>query len=382
MAAGWPVKKPALKSRKLDDDKIPLGQFAKRDATKSRTQDLDFNRSLYADDAAFIFTSLTDLKTGGTFAHDSFAKFGLQVHLGDRRDEKPKSKTEAMFVPARNSDESTTPADFDIIDEHHFVPFKDSFKYLRTIITSDLDDTVDIQARKRQALAAFAAMEPIFKDRKVKLESKRRLYLHRIVNILLWGCESWALTKAQIQILRSTHNYCVREICGLTRWHCKNYHLSMKIILERARLFDIEPMIDIRRLRFMYKVARNPNDLTFHMLTSQGVSPTGTYPRGAVKTTLGAMKTSLINAGLIEDGDTTFNTWMKKLRMPRRKLGKLIDAGLGVPEGSFAREAKPKRKSREPVTVASFFLSAPSLSQPMARVRHTHTHFYSVGWVR
>jgi hypothetical protein len=52
--------------------------------------------------SAFIFLSKSDLVTGTTFVKDTFAQFGLTVHLGCTNIPDSKSKTEAMYFPAHS----------------------------------------------------------------------------------------------------------------------------------------------------------------------------------------------------------------------------------------------------------------------------------------
>jgi len=46
---------------------------------------------------------------------------------------------------------------------------------------------------------------------------RRRLFMAIVINLLLWGCETWALTKQQHQRLESCFNKWIRAMTG-TRW--------------------------------------------------------------------------------------------------------------------------------------------------------------------
>lgn len=76
------------------------GYLNKR-SPKSGTH-LDHKDTFYADDSAFIFLSKEDLIKETQFVKDSFAKFGLEVHLVSRATNS-KSKTEATFFPSHSN---------------------------------------------------------------------------------------------------------------------------------------------------------------------------------------------------------------------------------------------------------------------------------------
>jgi hypothetical protein len=66
------------------------------------------------------------------------------------------AKTEAMHIPARGTtSDPTATADYDVLDNSRFISFYDSFRYLGTQITPDLDETFEINTRIRAATKAF-----------------------------------------------------------------------------------------------------------------------------------------------------------------------------------------------------------------------------------
>jgi Reverse transcriptase (RNA-dependent DNA polymerase) len=73
----WPVRKPAL-------EWSPLGGHLSARVTRKSLVALTFNRPLFADDTAFVFLSQEELVKGSKHACEHFAKFGLEVHLGNK----------------------------------------------------------------------------------------------------------------------------------------------------------------------------------------------------------------------------------------------------------------------------------------------------------
>jgi hypothetical protein len=145
---------------------------------------------------------------GTKFINDIFANFGLTVHLGMKETEttkKEKTKTEALFIPARSnkSPNSSSTMDFDV-GEDHFVSFCGSFCYLGTTITPDLDDTHEIERRIRLGRDSFQ------KKRSLKKPQDQS----QAPRIALSGCETWALKDIHKQC--RFHHDCARSIYGIT----------------------------------------------------------------------------------------------------------------------------------------------------------------------
>jgi hypothetical protein len=55
-------------------------------------------------------------------------------------------------------------------------------------------------------------------QQKIPIDIRRRLYQAIVVNIALWGSESWALKEADRSKLEAFHHGCLRKMCGLTMW--------------------------------------------------------------------------------------------------------------------------------------------------------------------
>ena len=117
-----------------------------------------------------------------------------------------KSKTEAMyFPPPRTSyqDANTLPLEID----GGVVTFTQSFKYLGSLLSSNMDDTADVEARVKAASAAFASLKPqLFGSKNVKLAYKTRAYEGLVLGLLLYGSEAWSLTQELKRRLQSFHN--------------------------------------------------------------------------------------------------------------------------------------------------------------------------------
>jgi hypothetical protein len=168
--------------------------------SNKKTAPLHHNATLSTDDSAlFIFLSKPVLITGTTFVKDTFAQFGLKVHLGCTNMPDFKSKTEAMYFPAyskpiEETEEELISGRF-IISENKFVKFTNKFKYLGTpYLAQDLSDDTNVNERITVASKNCTALgKELFRNRKISLHICCRLYVATTINILLWGCDTWAL---------------------------------------------------------------------------------------------------------------------------------------------------------------------------------------------
>jgi hypothetical protein len=108
--------------------------------------------AFYADDAAFVFLSRAELIEGSTFITKEFARFGLTVHLGTKEPTRVTANTEALHIPDRGTTpDSTATAGYDVLDNSRFISFCDSFRYLGTQITPNLDETFEINTLIRES---------------------------------------------------------------------------------------------------------------------------------------------------------------------------------------------------------------------------------------
>ena len=183
--------------------------------SNKKSQPLHHNTTLYADDSAFIFLSKEDLITGTTFVKNTFANFGLEVHLGSTETPNSKSKTEAMYFPAHSKPieeigEELITGRF-IISDNKFVDFTNKFKYLGTYLAQNLSDDTDVNDRITAASKNFNALgKELFRNRKISLDIRCRLFVATTINILLWGCDTWALTCLQLNRLEVFHHCYIR----------------------------------------------------------------------------------------------------------------------------------------------------------------------------
>jgi hypothetical protein len=137
-----------------------------------------------------------------------------------------------------------------LVVDGEVIPFVSEFKYLGSVISSELKDVADVDARIKLASACFAAAKSFFASKAVHYDHKKIVYEGLVLSILLYGSESWALTNELCERLKSFHNRCIRSMCRVTQWHHQQFHLRLDVLEGRLKILPLEEYLARRRLRW------------------------------------------------------------------------------------------------------------------------------------
>ena len=136
-----------------------------------------------------------------------------------------------------------------------------------TTFTPSLKDDVDINKRITQATKAFATMEKTLRNKKLNPCYKIRIYEATVLNILLWGCESWALTTELRRQLEVCHNRFLRRMANITIYDVMEDHIKNDTIREKlGNCRTLHQTMELKRSKWLQKLAnhdysRNPRKL-------------------------------------------------------------------------------------------------------------------------
>ena len=102
----------------------------------------------------------------------------------------------------------------------------------------------------------FAQAEKVLCNRKLQAITRTRFYEATIVNLLLWGCESWELTKVQKRKLEVCHHRSLRKMAGITIFDVKEKHIINKQVRERLEnCRSLYQLIEMSRTKWLQKLA-------------------------------------------------------------------------------------------------------------------------------
>ena len=141
------------------------------------------------------------------------------------------------------------------------ITFTRYFKYLGGYCSYSLKDDYDVDERLSQASSAMGALNHFWSDKAVDNHSKYQIFRAIPCNLLLWGCEIWALREATLKKLEVFLHRNIRKILGITITQVIDERITNESV--RTRFFNIPTIrnqIAQRQLTFIGKVVRNKDD--------------------------------------------------------------------------------------------------------------------------
>ena len=222
---------------------------------KQGAKKFEFTKSLYADDAALVFSSREDMEIGLRVLIAHMRTYGLQAHVGSATQQ---SKTECQYFPPKGEtqeDGNTSPIE---LGNGEILQFTTLFKYLGTTISSELTADAEIRLRVRKAQGAFSAMRSVLTDRDLPLKTRGNYYKVLVLTVLLFGSESWAVTAKHLDQLAVFHRKCVRAMAHTSMWKTRVHRVTTASLLEKAGIAPLIHYFDKRLLQWAGKLARMP----------------------------------------------------------------------------------------------------------------------------
>ena len=149
----------------------------------------------FADDLALLSHRIQDMKDKTQALEEQSAKVGLKINA---------TKTKLMRVGIKQDDGMMIAGEQ--IEE------VGEFRYLESIVSKKGGTDEDIQACIGKARQAFAMLRPIWWSMALTTRTKLRVFGSKGKAMLLYGAETWRLTKELKQKLQVFINKCLRSI--------------------------------------------------------------------------------------------------------------------------------------------------------------------------
>ena len=138
------------------------------------------------------------------------------------------------------------------------------FKYLGRFFTDNDNDSVCIQENIKNARKRWNCIGKILKAEGASAKCMAKFYITIVQAVLLYGADSWVVSKRDLERLRSFHHRAVRYITGRhirkkgeDHWEYPHH----EDLLKECKLFPIEVYIERRRGTLMNYFAENCKDL-------------------------------------------------------------------------------------------------------------------------
>jgi Reverse transcriptase (RNA-dependent DNA polymerase) len=136
------------------------------------------------------------------------------------------------------------------------------FKYLGALMTGHGTDEKEVKARIQKAQAVFNSHSGIWSDKDLPLDLKIKLFKVRVVSTLLYGSESWKVTKRVLQNLRGFTGKCHLKLANTSfslNRNIRNDSMGQKLSAA-IHAIDITGMLEKRRWKWLGHVLRMANN--------------------------------------------------------------------------------------------------------------------------
>jgi hypothetical protein len=164
----------------------------------SRLSDLD-----YADDIVGMTETMGEMESFLKDLSQCAAEVGLEINV---------SKTKLMRI---NPPVQTRTAVKVLKIGNNIVEEVDKFVYLGSVISKDGGADDDVRNRIRLASVAFGSLRHIWTSPRLSRRLKLKIFRTNVKSVLLYGCETWKVTKSLMNNLQVFINRCLRKICGI-----------------------------------------------------------------------------------------------------------------------------------------------------------------------
>jgi hypothetical protein len=163
------------------------------------------------------------------------------------------------------------------------------FTYLGSDVDSDGYSTPEIHRRIGMANSIMGQLDSIWKQQRLSLQTRLRLYSSLVLSVLLYGSETWTLRKSDSEKLQAFHMLSQRRILGI-KWYD---HITNSSVQERTGLMQLPLVIADRRHSLFGHVCRLPSEAPAHQVlqlwinTLSGSLPAADWkrPRGRPRRT-------------------------------------------------------------------------------------------------
>ena len=195
----------------------------------------------YVDDTVLVADSKEKLQELVNEAKIESEKFGLGMNT---------KKTKTMVV----SKETGITADIKV--ENEPLEQVENFKYLGQNITPDGKNELEIKTKLAIAKSRFTQMYKVLTTRQISLELRHRLLVCYVFSVILYGCETWTLTKPLMEKIEACEMWFLRKMGNISyKQKITNDEVLRRLGTQRTLLKSIKT----RKLSFFGHTKRHNN---------------------------------------------------------------------------------------------------------------------------
>lgn len=265
-----------------------------------------FNVLAFADDIVVIAETLNDIKEITKILIQETDIVGLKIN---------EAKTKVMHI-TRNSIITANQVQI----ESHTFDMVSTFKYLGVTLSDRNEEDIEIQIRINSANRSFYACQKLMSSKLLSKCSKIRIYKTIIRPVLMYGCESWIMTKRTKTKIITFENKILRKIYGPTLedgiWRIK-HNREIRTLYKEP---DVVSEVRHNRLRWAGHVIRRDSESTINNVWKN--IPDGKRPKGRPKMRwCDQVMEDIRTCNLTTDDAMDRNKWRQYIGEAKYRLG-------------------------------------------------------------
>ena len=138
-------------------------------------------------------------------------------------------KTKILIAVEQQEEAAPSP----IMLQNHALQEVECFSYLGSQMEATEKVQKEVTSRIEKARTVYQIWRrKVFRSCNLSKETKMRVFRTMVMSVLLYGAETWPVTKKEIRKLTTFQMRCLRDILGVTLWH--SHHIS-DILRETGR---------------------------------------------------------------------------------------------------------------------------------------------------
>jgi len=188
------------------------------------------------------------------------------------------------------------PAPLPVQMENQLVESATKFTYLGSDVVSGSSSTHEVHRRIGLANSIVGQLDRVWRNRRLSLNTKLRLYTSVVQSVLLHGSETWTLTKADTARLQAFHMKAQRRIRNI-KWYD---FVTNDSVRSQTKLTDLPHIIADRRHSLLGHVCRLPPDVPAHNI-----------PQHCVNLSQGRCPSPTGSVHLVGQGRHGYNRWKR-----------------------------------------------------------------------
>lgn len=250
----------------------------------------------FADDIVVLAEEEEELKRTAKVLIEEAQRVGLRIN---------QDKTECMIVTRHNKEETEGVL---AIEDMEFRKTR-SFKYLGSTVNTNNNMEEEVMNRIKSAERCLFSVNKLFTSRLLTKTTKLRIYKTIVRPVLMYGAETWTLSKKMERKIITFENKVLRKVFGPVS---ENGIFRRRKNIEIHTLFnepDVTAVIKSRRIEWLGHVLRREEKMVKTVLEGK---PQGTRPLGRPKLRwMDGVKKDLETLGANEDMASNRDQWKR-----------------------------------------------------------------------